>query len=443
MPPPGDQGPGNEVREASSSTPQPAGAPVEPRVGGAASFEGVIEKVRSQFAMLRREVQQQNKEANNPPVLPTAPRVEVPVLNPQVVTNAEAGVGSIAQRPMVQPVPPPLDSTLPKTPSASPPAQAPLTSFVAQAPVQLSTLAQPDVMVRGNPIVVEGAFSTQMVGNVSGPMLMSGGIATTPFVVPTLGQPTVGVMGTPTPVVMGNPSVSVLGNTSTTIPTTVPTPGAPPPTTSIQEAPSVLFKWTPKGNKTTAQAKVLMVRDESQGPLFGQMAMNPILMSILGQMGQPKFSGNRDDWPQFAKDWQEYVRILTSFMPGGGFPDVLLLQALKGCVDEATKRELQRLMEKDPQLTYALFWAQLQQDFEGDTNLQHRAAWERVVLDPQAPLTAQTWRQFCTEFVLKGQRVEDKGDGEDYKLIFKQLPPEWRREADREGNKRKSKQFCV
>ena len=124
-------------------------------------------------------------------------------------------------------VPPPLDSTLPKTPSASPPAQAPLTSFVAQAPVQLSTLAQPDVMVRGNPIVVEGAFSTQMVGNVSGPMLMSGGIATTPFVVPTLGQPTVGVMGTPTPVVMGNPSVSVLGNTSTTIPTTVPTPGAP------------------------------------------------------------------------------------------------------------------------------------------------------------------------------------------------------------------------
>ena len=225
MPPLGDQGPGNEVREASSSTPQPAGAPVEPRVGGAASFEGVIEKVRSQFAMLRREVQQQNKEANNPPpVLPTAPRVEVPVLNPQVVTNAEAGVGSIAQRPMV---PPPLDSTLPKTPSASPPAQAPLTSFVAQAPVQLSTLAQPDVMVRGNPIVVEGAFSTQMVGNVSGPMLMSGGIATTPFVVPTLGQPTVGVMGTP--VVMGNPSVSVLGNTSKKFPPQCPLQGPPLP----------------------------------------------------------------------------------------------------------------------------------------------------------------------------------------------------------------------
>ena len=33
MPPPGDQGPGNEVREASSSTAQPAGVPVEPRAG--------------------------------------------------------------------------------------------------------------------------------------------------------------------------------------------------------------------------------------------------------------------------------------------------------------------------------------------------------------------------------------------------------------------------
>ena len=94
-------------------------------------------------------------------------------------------------------------------------------------------------------------------------------------------------------------------------------------------------------------------------------------------------------------------------------------------------------------MTYALFWARLQQEFGGDINLQHRAAWERVSLDNKTPLTSQTWRQFCAEFELKGQRVEDKSEGEEYKLLFKQLPENWRFEVMKEESKRKSYHFWV
>ena len=92
----------------------------------------------------------------------------------------------------------------------------------------------------------------------------------------------------------------------------------------------------------------MMVRDETQALGFGNMAMNPILVQILGAMGQPKFSRKSDDWQQFAKDWQEYIRVLATLAPGGEVPDVILLQALKGCLDEATKNELQKLLERDP-----------------------------------------------------------------------------------------------
>ena len=91
-----------------------------------------------------------------------------------------------------------------------------------------------------------------------------------------------------------------------------------------------------------------MVRDEMQNAGFGNLALNPIFAQILGTMVPPKFSGLADDWQQFAKEWQEYVRVLGTIAVGGELPDVLLLQALKGCLDDATKKELQKLMEQNP-----------------------------------------------------------------------------------------------
>ena len=122
-----------------------------------------------------------------------------------------------------------------------------------------------------------------------------------------------------------------------------------------------------------------MVNNEA--PTLGGL-MNPVLLQILGNISQPKFTGKSDDWEQFAKDWQEYIRVISTLVPGGSLPDVLLLQVLKGCLDEATKKELQKTLEGNPLLTYALFWAQLQKEFGGDINFQHRASWEMVHLDP-------------------------------------------------------------
>ena len=106
------------------------------------------------------------------------------------------------------------------------------------------------------------------------------------------------------------------------------------------------MKWTPKAAKKEEQKKVRMVRDEMD--VKGNLFMNPLLVQILGGLQKPKFSGKVDDWPQFFKEWQEYVRVLSSMVPGEGIPDVLLLQILKACLDEQTKRELQQKWNKIP-----------------------------------------------------------------------------------------------
>ena len=220
------------------------------------------------------------------------------------------------------------------------------------------------------------------------------------------------------------------------------TPEVSPLPQSRFEPPTVQLKWVPKAVKK-AQSKALMVRDESQAG-FGNLAVNPILGQILGAMVRPHFSGRVEDWQQFAKDWLEYVKVLTSMVPPGQeMPDILLLQALKGCLDEITRQELQKLMEENPELTYTLFWAQLQAEFGGDVNHQHRAAWKKVQLDSKTPLTFQSWRKFWMEFDLKKQRVEDRTEGEEYELIFKQLPEKWRVEVAKEEGRRRKRQFWV
>ena len=206
------------------------------------------------------------------------------------------------------------------------------------------------------------------------------------------------------------------------------------------ETPKVsAMKWVPKSAKHKGtQGNVSMVNDDNVG---GNVLLNPLLSQIVGQLSKPKFGGKVDDWPQFYKDWTEYVRILRSLMPNQ-LPDCILLQALKGCLDENTKKELQRKKEANPQLTYTQFWGDLQSEFEGDVNFRHRSAWERVQLT-NGQMNTINWRKFCTEFELLKQRVEDRTEQEEYKLIFKQLPEEWRVQVAREESNRRKYKFWV
>ena len=97
------------------------------------------------------------------------------------------------------------------------------------------------------------------------------------------------------------------------------------------------MKWVPKSAKRKdTQSKIFMVNDENPG---GNILLNPLLSQIVGQMSKPKFGGKVDDWPQFYKDWTEYVRILKSLLPNQ-LPDCILLQALIGCLDENTKKRV-------------------------------------------------------------------------------------------------------
>ena len=149
--------------------------------------------------------------------------------------------------------------------------------------------------------------------------------------------------------------------------------------------------------------------------------MNPLVIGLLSQCRPPKFGGNVEDWQQFRRDWAGYIQILQLTAPGEELPDTLLLQALKQSLDEETQRDLQRRKERDPNLTYAQYWGELQKEFEGDIIGKNRAAWEGVRLQNRDWLTTQDGRKFCTEFELCKHRVEDWSETEEYTLIQKQL----------------------
>ena len=189
----------------------------------------------------------------------------------------------------------------------------------------------------------------------------------------------------------------------------------------------------------------MMVNDDTSEVRGGgdKSLLQPVLAQLFTQYEKPIFKGHVEDWPNFQKSWEEYHDFIASLHPSGVLPESLRLQLLKASLDENSKKELRRKMEENPHITYTQFWAELQNEFEGDVNYRHRNAWERVQLDQRAPLTSTKWRKFCAEFELLKQRVEDRTDQEEYRLIFRQLPEDWRLQVAREESRRRRNQFWV
>ena len=152
---------------------------------------------------------------------------------------------------------------------------------------------------------------------------------------------------------------------------------------------------------------------------------NPLMSQLVLGASQPKFKGTVENFPEFKRQWNEYMRTIKSSFPA--LAGSQLVNLLKACLDAASVLQLRRELEDNPDLTAEDFMFILERDFGRDCAMQAREEWAAVQLHHGgSPLTSKDWRTFQQKFEIAASRVEDKGEREEYDMLFKQLSSTWR-----------------
>jgi hypothetical protein len=162
---------------------------------------------------------------------------------------------------------------------------------------------------------------------------------------------------------------------------------------------------------------------------------NPLLHQIVMEASRPKFQGSAENFSEFRRQWREYHATLKSTFQGIG--EGQMLQIFKTCLDPATALQLKREWEENPKLTVGAFMAVMEGDFGRDFSTQAREEWRCIKLVKNGPnLTVKDWRAFQLQFEVAADRVEDKGDREEYDLLYDQLSPFWQEKVIKEERTR-------
>jgi hypothetical protein len=86
----------------------------------------------------------------------------------------------------------------------------------------------------------------------------------------------------------------------------------------------------------------------------------------------------------------------------------------------------------------------MERDFGKDFSIQAREEWRAVRLEQRGRhLTAKEWRDFQLKFEVAAERVEDKGDREEYELLYAELPSRWQEKVLKEEATRSDGQNWV
>ena len=76
---------------------------------------------------------------------------------------------------------------------------------------------------------------------------------------------------------------------------------------------------------------------------------NPLMSQLVLSLDQPKFEGTSENFPEFKRQWSEYLHTIQTSLPALG--DMQLVTILKACLDPTSVLQLQRELEKNPGLT--------------------------------------------------------------------------------------------
>ena len=169
---------------------------------------------------------------------------------------------------------------------------------------------------------------------------------------------------------------------------------------------------------------------------------NPFLTDMLTSWQKPKFSGCATDYRSFSRKWEEYYTFVKTTCPDQ-IPDAFWLRILKGCLDPVSQGDMDRELERDPNLSLATFWKKLEKVFGRDMSMQYRDDWERVTLRGIDDLNWDTFREFRISFELAVGRVEDTTEAEVERRLLAELPGKWRMKVNEEILRRQNGQFWV
>ena len=123
---------------------------------------------------------------------------------------------------------------------------------------------------------------------------------------------------------------------------------------------------------------------------------------------------------------------MRSTFPSIGEPQILSI--FKTCLDPATALQLQREQQDNPRLSVSGLMAIMERDFGKDFSAQAREEWVSVVLQNNGRnLTAKEWRTFQLQFEIAAVRVEDKGEREEYEMLYNQLSAYWQEKSGERG----------
>ena len=194
---------------------------------------------------------------------------------------------------------------------------------------------------------------------------------------------------------------------------------------------------------TLFQAQVPVIHEVAPiSATTGTATLAVLLGNAAGEM--PKLEKKKQGGcEEFERKWEERLEMVKGICGGVPF-DAVLFEGLKLCLDEADKVLMQKMREQNKGLKFQDFFMLLRRRYESDSSLQNRRAWETLKLTSVGDtMTLLNWSVFVEKFQLFRNRVEDRSEGEEYRLLMEKLPEKWKRVVLNEESKRKKFKWVV
>ena len=124
----------------------------------------------------------------------------------------------------------------------------------------------------------------------------------------------------------------------------------------------------------------------------------------------PTFSGKREDWPDFHRDFKNFLTRLA----GGRQPtDTEKVQTLMDCLDEPHLKLLKlRMDQKQEKFCFQEEFARLEAEFSRDLGIGARKRWEAVNITNPGRIGEKEWWMFEADFLSAMVDVKDLSKGE-------------------------------
>ena len=147
---------------------------------------------------------------------------------------------------------------------------------------------------------------------------------------------------------------------------------------------------------------------------------NPVSQQVLRNLIPPKFSGRFQEWPDFVREWERYLRKLSM---GQEINNVLKLELLEGCLDDVNQKFLRiKQSEVGEKLTFNEIFAKLQDKYSKDQSFGARKRWEEICLMNPGKITSRDWEDFEANFLTAWHGVKDTTEEEARRMLLQKLP---------------------